>query len=623
MISGKSSNQIQPLGLDRFPKYVGGGVHAAMSAYFGLLSGEGSDPMDREWDQLLLLDGCRYDMFQRLNTLDGKLQRTTSTATATPDFLSKTFDGKRYPDTVYVTANPIHRVEEWADVDLDPVFRDVIDVWEDEWDDDLGTVPPKAMVEATRQARESYPDCRIVAHFLQPHYPFIGPFGQSLDHGTINGRDRVKGGSADADDKPIWAELRDGEKTKEAVWRGYTENLWYMMPYVRGLVADLPGTTVVTSDHGNQVGEVCWPFPVRMYGHPDGIRTPELVTVPWLTVESKQTDESHGRDRTGTVGDATSMAYSESGEESMGAASPLVSVVIPTHYRNEALSRAIESVRAQQYEQVELLVVDDSGSEHARPVADGDDIRYLAHEESRGANQARTTGIEAARGTYVQLLDDDDCLHPEKLSRQVELLESDPEVGVVFCGEATGDGLRLPDPSATGAVLEETLQFGPKSCTTSTMLISASVLDTMMPLAERDGADDIGMRIELARRTEFDHVSDALVYRGSGDSRRSAQPAVGYELLKIVNEYDSLYAEYDPRLRQLALKKAYTTVGMNSLRSEGWTSAAPVAFLCALKYENDRTLGDIFRPAAAVLGSTGYDIASSLYTQVTDQSSVR
>lgn len=617
MIGGHNSDRIRPLGMDRFPKYVDGAVHIAMSTYFGAATDEGTDPMDEAWDQLLILDGCRYDMFREYNTLGGTLQSRTSTATATPEFLSNVFDGKQYHDTVYVTANPIHRVEEWADVDLDSVFRDVIDVWEREWDDDLGTVPPEPMVAATRRAREAYPDCRIVAHFVQPHYPFIGPFGRSLEHGQMNGRARATGADADADETPIWEELRDGEKSARAAWRGYTENLWYVLPYIRELVGSLSGRTVVTSDHGNHVGEICWPFPVRMYGHPDGIRTPELVTVPWLTIEDGETAQRRERD----VETAASASGTEDDETTDDADDPLVSVVIPTHYRNERLSRAIESIRGQHYEQVELIVVDDSGIEHARPVADGDDVRYLAHEKTRGANQARTTGIEAARGKYIQLLDDDDCLHPKKFSAQVELLESSPETGIVFCGEASQEGLRLPDPSASGGLLQETLQFGPKSCTTSTMLISASVLDGIIPLTDRDGADDIGLRIELGRRTEFDHVSDAFVYRGDGDSRRSSNPAVGYELLKIVDEYSPLYAEHDPELRRVALKKAYATLGENSLGTEGWSSTAPVAFLHALRYEDEWTLGDLLRPAAALLGSTGYGVASALYAQFTNWSS--
>jgi glycosyltransferase involved in cell wall biosynthesis len=109
----------------------------------------------------------------------------------------------------------------------------------------------------------------------------------------------------------------------------------------------------------------------------------------------------------------------------------LVSVVIPTYYRNDGLRRAIESALSQTYDPVEVIVVDDSGERYAEPVAREYDVTYIAHEENLGGNPARNTGIKAASGEYIQLLDDDDRLLPEKLERQIPALEADPSVGVV------------------------------------------------------------------------------------------------------------------------------------------------------------------------------------------------
>jgi hypothetical protein len=50
------------------------------------------------------------------------------------------------------------------------------------------------------------------------------------------------------------------------------------------LLEELPGKKIVTADHGNLIGDLLLPIPVRAYGHPPGLRVPELVTVPWLTV---------------------------------------------------------------------------------------------------------------------------------------------------------------------------------------------------------------------------------------------------------------------------------------------------------------------------------------------------
>lgn len=644
-MNAKTRERLRPLGVDRLPGPVVAGVHAAMTAYFDRTTPAGRDVMAADWDQLVILDGCRYDTFERYSTLDGDLERAHSVATATPQFLDRTFAGRSYPETVYVTANPIHRVEEWCAVDLDDVFGDVIDVWESDWDDRLGTVPPDRMADAVRRARERHPDRRLIAHFVQPHYPFVGPHGRSLSHGGINGRRRAEGGSGAADERPVWAALRDGDLPAPAVRRAYGGNLLLTLPYVRALVAGFDGTTVVTSDHGNHLGEVATPFPVRLFGHPEGIRTPELTAVPWLTVRNGGEPATAGRAATptptpppastptdggvdgtdGSRGDPASAGPAAAGgpgrddrpNRPSAAADgrrdgPLVSVLIPTYYRNERLATALESVRGQRYGPIEVTVVDDSGEGHARPVAERYDAGYVAHDRQRGANRARTTGIEASGGEYVQLLDDDDWLHPGKIGRQVAVLESEPAVGVVYCSHASPDGVRRAGAAGRGSVLREALRFGPKACTNSTMLISAAVLREVLPLARREGADDVGLRIELARRTEFDAIREALVYKDTEGEKRSRKPAVGRELLNIVDEYDALYREQPPGVRETALRKAYSTLGENAIEQDGWSLTAVTAFAARLKY-TDRRVPDIARPIAALFGAPGFRLASYLY----------
>lgn len=644
-MNSKTRKRIRPLGIDRLPNPVGTGLQAAMNAYFSTTSPMDFDVMAEEWDQLLILDGCRYDMFERLNTFDGDLEPRISVATETPAFLDRTFEGNRYSDTVYVTANPIHRVEEWCDVDLDGVFHEIVDVWQDQWDETLGTVRPEAMARAVKRARVQYPDHRLIAHFVQPHYPFIGPVGRSLDHGGMNGKHRVEGEGPDADEQPVWGELRDGNLTSEQVRRAYDENLWLTFPYLRDLLTEFQGTTVITSDHGNHLGEIAAPFPVRLYGHPPDIRTSELIEVPWLTVEHGQNRErrpartNHPIAESESV-DSLAVSSTDGGKNEPARRSrvcstetpasdhqihspaagkrivrdgPLVSVVIPTHYRNETLEWAIESVRDQRYDPIELVVVDDSGDGHARPVADAYDVTYLEHKKTRGANAARTTGIESATGRYIQLLDDDDRLHPEKIAQQVTVLETNPSAGVVYCGHLSDAGARLPNPAVCGEVLEEALQFGPKACTNSTMLISAPVLEDIAPLADTEGADDIGFCIELAACTDFEVITDALVYKETANDSRSNKPEVARELLNVIDEYDSLYAEYPGAVRRTALKKAYTTLAQNTLYAQKWSPTAVSAFYKSLKYKKDASGADYALPLVALFGSPGYRLASGLH----------
>ena len=112
-----------------------------------------------------------------------------------------------------------------------------------------------------------------------------------------------------------------------------------------------------------------------------------------------------------------------------------VSIVIPTHNRAHLIRRAIGSVLNQIYQDFEIIIVDDASTDNTREVVESFNdkrIRYIRHENKRGAAAARNTGITSASGKYIAFQDSDDKWLPEKLGRQVEILETSPsEVGVV------------------------------------------------------------------------------------------------------------------------------------------------------------------------------------------------
>ena len=88
--------------------------------------------------------------------------------------------------------------------------------------------------------------------------------------------------------------------------------------------------------------------------------------------------------------------------------SKLVSVVIPTFNRSEALTEAVKSVQNQSYKSFELIVVDDGSSDETRcHFGDRKDLIYL-YQNNRGVSAARNLGIRKARGEYIAFLDSDD-----------------------------------------------------------------------------------------------------------------------------------------------------------------------------------------------------------------------
>lgn len=109
---------------------------------------------------------------------------------------------------------------------------------------------------------------------------------------------------------------------------------------------------------------------------------------------------------------------------------PLVSVVIPTFNREHLIGETLESVLKQAYTNWECLVVDDGSTDHTRELVEGYmkmDGRFAYHRRPdhlpKGANACRNFGFELSRGAYINWFDDDDVMHPDKLSSQVEALE--------------------------------------------------------------------------------------------------------------------------------------------------------------------------------------------------------
>jgi hypothetical protein len=252
------------------------------------LNPDGIDIISADWDNMLLMDACRYDMFEERVDIPGTLEKVESKGSMTIQFLEGNFDGRDATDIVYVTANPmLRRIE----ADNDFRFHRVIDVWADQgWDEQYGTVLPATMLDAALDAMEQYPDKRILVHFMQPHFPFIADttFDKKIPD--------PEAGS----ETQFWGKLRQGTLSLDpaAIWEPYNKNLDEVAPILRELADEFEGKTVITSDHGNMIGERARPIPVREWGHPRAVYTPELVEVPWLTAPFDRRRET-------TKGDAT------------------------------------------------------------------------------------------------------------------------------------------------------------------------------------------------------------------------------------------------------------------------------------------------------------------------------
>jgi hypothetical protein len=241
--------------------------------------------VEEEWDNLIILDACRYDLFESVSGLPGELHKKQSNASATEEFLLKNFDGESYGDIVYYSANPHLN-------NIDAKFHDIVRLWETDWDDETGTVLPKNTAGRVLDDLKKYQDKRLIVHFIQPHRPFLGDCAEELEQSALVGDGVIR-------DKPEsefwWTKLKEGTVDQDTIWEAYRETLDLTIPHVERLMDAFSGRTVVTSDHGNAFGEN------DVFGHPSNTHHKYLQSIPWLVYESGSKDIRSGAATAHTV----------------------------------------------------------------------------------------------------------------------------------------------------------------------------------------------------------------------------------------------------------------------------------------------------------------------------------
>lgn len=260
----------------------------------------GTNFLEESWDTLVIADGCRADLFEDLG-FDSSFkqnERKRSNASATPEWLQHTFD--EHGDVVYISSNPMvsrHQPD---------AFHEMVEVWRDDLDPETSVVPPEAVTEAALKARAEYPNKRLIVHYLQPHYPFIGYPNLNYTNMTYEDLGLDAKNHQHENIASTWDALREGLVDKDETIEAYAENLVIVMEDIESLLDELNERVVVTSDHGNMYGGRSWPVPIRVFGHPRNLRLSELVTVPWAVddgprreiIDDGLSDESGAADET-------------------------------------------------------------------------------------------------------------------------------------------------------------------------------------------------------------------------------------------------------------------------------------------------------------------------------------
>lgn len=276
---------------DEIYRLVPNPTKIANKLYFRAKYGEGINVMQEDWDNLFILDALRYDYFERHNYLEGEISKVISKGAHSWEFMEGNFVGKTFHDTVYVTANP--HVEKMPDT----VFYTTKTLF-DRWEDDPGTVLPEDVVDAAIQTYAAYPNKRIVVHFMQPHGPHLGPTADSY-------RERLGVRSWTPPERNDRGGMRwdhaaaAGEISPEEIRKAYAETLEIVLEHVETLVEKLEGKSVITSDHGQMLGERLMPMTSRIFGHPHDIYTRELRIVPWFEIDTQNRREVYPEEPVG------------------------------------------------------------------------------------------------------------------------------------------------------------------------------------------------------------------------------------------------------------------------------------------------------------------------------------
>lgn len=219
---------------------------------------DGIDVMREDWDVLVVLDACRYDVFDETNFIEGDLGKRISKGSNSYEWLQKNFTGY-YDEVVHISGNPYATPTEDGGFRSDKHFEHMYSLVTEEDIQEQNVVLPENLTERAISIIKENPDKRFIVHFMQPHIPYIGDV--SFPGATV----------ADT------AERRGSDFLKKA----YRSNLERVLESVQDLVNQLSGDIVITADHGEMLGEY------GMYGHYPEVYFSQLVEVPWLEVKGK------------------------------------------------------------------------------------------------------------------------------------------------------------------------------------------------------------------------------------------------------------------------------------------------------------------------------------------------
>jgi len=241
---------------------------------------------------------------------------------------------------------------------------------------------------------------------------------------------------------------------------------------------------------------------------------------------------------------------------------PKVSVVVPTYNRLPMLKEAVDSVLAQNFEDFELIVVDDGSTDGTANeiVKYGGRVKLLQHKENRGVSASRNTGITHAKGKYIAFLDSDDLWVKGKLKIQTTFLDENPHYPLCYTDEIwIRKGKRvnpmLKHAKYSGWIFEKCLPLctiSPSSAMMRKTLFSrVGLFDEALPVCE-----DYDLWLRISARFPIFFIDKKLIIKRGGHPDQLSNRSWGNDRYRVIALEKLLSEPYvRPEERELILRE--------------------------------------------------------------------
>lgn len=275
----------------------------------------------------------------------------------------------------------------------------------------------------------------------------------------------------------------------------------------------------------------------------------------------------------------------------------LVSVIIPTYNRDYSIITAVNSVLAQSYTSIEVIVVDDGSTDNTENLIKNyhEKVTYL-YKDNGGVSSARNYGIQYSKGDLIAFLDSDDIWTLCKIEKQVSWLNQNRDYGMVLTdvymvdssgmmNEKSNRRLAFPDD---GYILDKVLLK--PSLIPSSILVRRSVLDDVGFFDENlKTAEDLDLHLRIAFKYKIGLITEPLVYilkGGEGLSQTySTYEDYVFVIEKFLKNNSTLFCR---NLRNKALYNAYLASSNGNYWRGDITAGAKFAFYSMKKITSIR-----------------------------------